>query len=837
MTFLWIVASVALVAAACTDSADDSSGGTDGDGGDNSEIKVGPEGYGAVITRTQDGVPHIRAADVPNVVFGQGWASAQDHPCDVVDQVIRVTSRRAATFGPGEDDENIESDFGWAALGVADIGAADWAEVDGDERAVMEGFVAGWNASFVDQGPDGIEDWCTGADWMREITAEELYTYTRSVSLLASGAQLIDFIATAQPPGSEPSAEEGANGEGATGSGAGSQADSLASNGWAVGSDRSEGGGGMLIANPHFPWTGQLRFSEVQLTTDDGFDVYGAQLLGLPGVGIGFTEGVAWTHTVSDGDRFTAYDMELAPGDPTSYMMDGEAVPMTSRDITVGVLGDDGTTEEVTRTYWSTEFGPVINFPGVGWTDSATVSYRDANIDNDRLLSQFLAMDSAESLAELQAAQEEYQGIPLFNTIAVDADGTAWYADTAATPNLSPEAIAAFEARLDQGGLTALANESGAVLLEGNTSRDRWVDDPDAPWPGVLPWSKLPSIERTDYVMNANDSYWVPNAEVTIEGEFSPLQGDSGTARSVRTRQNLAVLSDSSAGGPSGDDAKFTLEELMAAALNDEAYTETQWRDGVVADCRARAANGPVQSTEIADRDGGVYVAAGPVDITQACEVLANWDGLYNTDSQGAALWREFTERVDYDQIWATQFDPASPATTPSGYVAGPPAPGSQESASMQALADAVALLTKAGFALDVPLGEIQYDGRTPDQRLPVPGGFGSEGITNAVSDGRDSAATMQEQPEFAELLVEGSELTADGYPIAYGTSFLMAVEYTDDGPQAHTILTYGQVGDPGLPGFIAGVQAFAQKQWKPVAFTAEELADAKGKTVTEVSA
>ena len=64
-----------------------------------------------------------------------------------------------------------------------------------------------------------------------------------------------------------------------------------------------------------------------------------------------------------------------------------------------------------------------------------------------------------------------------------------------------------------------------------------------------------------------------------------------------------------------------------------------------------------------------------------------------------------------------------------------------------------------------------------------------------------------------------------------------MAVEYTDDGPRARTILTYGQVGDPELPGFTAGVKDFAAKQWKTVAFTAEDLAEAPDTTVTEVSA
>ena len=111
--------------------------------------------------------------------------------------------------------------------------------------------------------------------------------------------------------------------------------------------------------------------------------------------------------------------------------------------------GDDGEVSEQTRTYWSTEF-VVLDFPGVGWTDAQTVSYRDANLDNDRLGTQYLAMNRANSISELQAAQEEYQGIPFFNTIAVGADGWVWYADTAATPNLSPEAMAAYEERLER---------------------------------------------------------------------------------------------------------------------------------------------------------------------------------------------------------------------------------------------------------------------------------------------------------------------------------------------------------------------------------------------------
>lgn len=828
---------VAMLGAACTDGDDDGTAGEDS-GGAATAIEVGPQGYGAVITRTSDGVPHIRAADLLNVSFGQGWASAEDHPCDLVDQVIKVSSQRAATFGPGEEDANINSDFGWAAIGISDIATEDWESVEGDEQDLIVGFTDGWNASFEAQGADGIEDWCTGADWMRTLTPAEVYAYARSVTLLASGARLVGYIAAAQPPGAESGtdqadAEETAAGPAsrATPVGGSTTSESLASNAWAIGKERSADGAGMLIGNPHFPWQGELRFSEVQLTTEDGIDIYGAMLLGLPAVGIGFTDGVAWSHTVSAGNRFTAYEMTLDPEDPTSYMMDGESTPMTSKDITIEVLGDDGGTTEETRTYWSTEFGPVLDFPGVGWSDTATVSYRDANLGNDRLLAQYIQMARAQSIEELREAHRDSQGIPLFNTIAVDADGTAWYADTSATPNLSAEAQQAYSERLEAGGLTALAKEAGAVLLEGDTSRDRWVDSPDAPWPGVLPYDDLPSIERDDYVLNANDSYWLANADETIDGDFSILQGEAGTERSVRTLENFAVVSDTTPEGLSGDDGLFDIDELTAAALFDAAYTETQWRDGVVDRCRAATA--PVTHPEIPKEDGSVYVAAGSVELTEACDVLEAWDGHYDVDSAGAVLWREFTQAVDYDELWDQEFDEATPAVTPAGLG---PAPDGGEDPVLIGLAGAVALLTKAGVALDVPLGEVQYDGRLPDERLAVPGGLGSEGVTNVV-DGASRSSTEEQLPELPEPLIEDSTLTSDGYPITYGTSFLMAVAYGPDGPEARTILTYGQVGDPALAGFTSGVKAFAGKQWKTIETDQVALAEDPGATVTEVSA
>lgn len=95
------------------------------------------------------------------------------------------------------------------------------------------------------------------------------------------------------------------------------------SNAVAIGSERSKTGRAMLLANPHFPWVGGMRFYEMQLTIPGKLDVMGAALPGLPLINIGFNQHVAWTHTVDTSKHFTLYRLALDPHDPTRYLLDG----------------------------------------------------------------------------------------------------------------------------------------------------------------------------------------------------------------------------------------------------------------------------------------------------------------------------------------------------------------------------------------------------------------------------------------------------------------------------------------------------------------------------------
>ncbi len=806
----WLVAvmATALIAAGCTDDGDDDASPDD--------TNAAAGDYEATIRRSSDGVPHITAADEASLAFGQGYASAEDRSCDLADQLVKIKGTRAKWLGPGDDDENIDSDAGWLALGIYDRALEEWPDKSADVQTLFTGFSAGWNAALADIGVDQIAGWCAGEEWVQPLTPQDVYAYARSITLQASGSRVADFIATATPPvaGESPSTSEASLGALAEAP--------VASNAWAVGTERSADGGGLLLANPHFPWEGELRFWEVHLTIPDELDIYGVQLSGLPGIGIGFTETFGWSHTVSAGNRFTAYTLDLVPGKPTTYLYDGEEREMTSRDIEIEVTQPDGSTTTETRTMWSSHYGPILDFPGVGWTDGSTITYRDANIDNDEFADQYLAMNRAKNLDEFIAAQREITGVPLFNTVAVSADGRAWYADTSATPALSDEAIEAYEASKVSDPIVGIAAQSRAVLLDGSDSLYEWVDLPGARDPGLVPFAEMPMTERGDFVFNANDSFWVNNGTETLDGDYSPLHGAQDTARSPRTRENAVVLRDTSATGPAGDDGAFDLDEFADAALQNFGYTSRALKDEVVARCEG-ASTVPLEP--LVNSDDEELLPATTVDVTEACDVLAQWGGSYNLDSVGAPLWREFISRYEGAQLtndspglWATPFDPAQPIDTPSGL-----AGGEASDVVLVNLARAVQIIEAAGFTVDQPLGELQYADRD-GTRVPIHGGDAYDGVTNIVGYGGGSS-TMEETPERGDTFAPRSNLSSEGYLINNGTSFIMALHFGPDGPEAKVLLTYGDTQDRSSPLFVEATERFSAKDWRTVTFKNEDLA------------
>jgi acyl-homoserine-lactone acylase len=735
--------------------------------------------YRATIRWTGHGVPHIEAADLESLTFGQGYAFASQHVCVLADQIVKVRSERSRYFGPGDGGANLDSDFGYLALDVRGR-AEQMAQAASEEsRQVIRGFAAGYNKYLADTGVDALPPDCRGAAWVKPVSDIDIATYGVSISMIGSSGYFVETIGAAQP--AQP----------ATGDGKGARLvapvhESPASNGWGIGGEMSANGRGLLVANPHFPWEGALRFYETHLTIPGDFDVYGATLLGLPLVSIGFSENVAWTHTFSSSTRFVLYRLTLADGNPTSYSYGTETRALTATEHTIGVLQDDGTVADVKRTLYHSHYGPMLGGGQTPWTASTAFAIRDVT-GAPGSVDQYLAMFRAKGLADFQKAFETYQATPFVNTIYADREGNAWYVDGSAVPDMSFAAIKAWQFGMKSMPALKAAWDTGVVALDGSMPLFELQADDGAAMPGAIPFARAPRLARRDYVLNANDPYWLTNPDALVTGK-SPLYGEAERAPSARTRMNHALLRGAK---------QLTRDELESRILTNRAMTAELLRDAVVERC---------------ERAGK--------KLAKACEVLAAWDTRYNADSVGAVLWREWLAAIGDDSMWDEPFDPKRPLETPRGLAA---APAKGPDPVVTALETAVATLDRAKVDWETArLAHVQFTMKG-SERIGVPGADWRAGSTNpAFYSGSNS--TLLPAMDAGTLVNSTTGLTDKGYPVNYGTSFLMVVGFEDDGPQADAIMTYSASSDPASPWFADQTRMYARGQWRPVLFRPEAI-------------
>ena len=193
---------------------------------------------------------------------------------------------------------------------------------------------------------------------------------------------------------------------------------------------------------------------------------------------IGFNHDVAWTHTVSTGQRFTLYELTLDPADPTVYLIDGERRKMTSKDGDLAARGQRRAQPRSARSSTAANGVPIISIPraGLAWTATHAYALRDANSLNARARDTWMRMARAHDVAELRAAMGN-QGIPWVNTIAADRNGNAMYADLSVVPDVSADML---KRCAPSPAAAALFDSAGLVVLDGSRSECAWARDPAA---------------------------------------------------------------------------------------------------------------------------------------------------------------------------------------------------------------------------------------------------------------------------------------------------------------------------------------------------------------------
>ena len=643
----------------------------------------------ADIRRTSYGVPHIRASDERGLGVGMGYAYAQDNLCLLANEIVTVNGERARFFGPDqatlEERNNLASDVFFNWLNTPEAVAAFWKAQTPEMQQRIEGYVAGYNRYLKDKGAPAQ---CQAA-WVRPLVVQDLVKLTRRLLVEGGIGQFAEALVGAAPPQATASVQPGAKAFAMAAANQQRFTLDRGSNAVAVGRDRSFNGRGMLLANPHFPWVGGMRFYEMHLTIPGQLDVMGAALPGLPVVNIGFNQHVAWTHTVDTSKHFTLYRLTLDPKDATRYLLDGKSIPLEKTAVTVQVKQADGSLKAVTHTVYSSQFGPVVQWPGkLDWDNHYAFSLRDANLGNDRVLQQWYAMNRAGSLKELQTSVHTLQGIPWVNTLAADDQGQSLYMNLSVVPNVSAAKLA--KCSDPRAGLQM-------IMLDGAHSACAWDIDPRAAQPGIFPADQLPQLQRTDYVQHSNDSAWMANPKAPLSG-FSPVISQDNIGLGPRARfalQRLQTL----------EQQPITVTDLQDMVMDNEVYLAGQVMPDLLTFCAK-------------------HLGADAATLQPLCTSLKNWDQRANLDS-GVGLVHFINLVQHLQQIpdaWRVAFDPAHPLTTPSGLAIDRAPVAKALRAAMLASSAEVSKLGQTRW------GDIQVSGQTP-----IHGGPQELGIYNAM--------------------------------------------------------------------------------------------------------
>ena len=297
------------------------------------------------------------------------------------------------------------------------------------------------------------------------------------------------------------------------------------SNGIAIAPSRTEGGHALLLINPH---TSFFFRSELQVTSGEGLNAYGAATWGQFFIYQGFNQHAGWMHTTSGADRIDEFAETVVqqPGQPPAYQVGDAVKPFQSHMITLAVRQSDGTMAQRSFTTWASEHGPVVREDGGKWIAYSLMNRPIPALEQSYLRTKTADLKSFLKVAGLQANSSN-------NTLFADTKGEIAY--------LHPQFIPVRDNSLDW-----------RKPVDGS--------NPAARWQGITPVASLPNVlnPANGWVFNVNNAPW------TAAGPDSPKAADfprymdevGDNARGAHATKLLSERKD------------FTLERLMAAAYD-----------------------------------------------------------------------------------------------------------------------------------------------------------------------------------------------------------------------------------------------------------------------------
>ena len=297
-----------------------------------------------------------------------------------------------------------------------------------------------------------------------------------------------------------------------------------ASNGMAIAPALTKDGHALLLINPH---TSFFFRSELQMTSGEGLNVYGASTWGQFFIYQGFNAHAGWMHTSSGVNNVDFYaETVVRHGDAVAYRYGAAELPMRSAPITLSYRGGDGATATRTFTAYFTRHGPIVRREGDKWVAVALMQKPVAALEQSFLRTKASDLTAFRKVGELRANSSN-------NTLFADDKGEIAY--------LHPQFIPVRDDRFDY-----------TTTLDGA--------DPATDWHGDTPFDARPNVlnPANGWVYNSNDwPYAAAGPDSPKQNAFPRYMDTSGeTPRGVHAAMVLT--------GGRG----FTVDTLIKAAFD-----------------------------------------------------------------------------------------------------------------------------------------------------------------------------------------------------------------------------------------------------------------------------
>lgn len=299
------------------------------------------------------------------------------------------------------------------------------------------------------------------------------------------------------------------------------------SNGIAIAPANTVSHHALLLINPH---TWFYFRSELQMTSDEGLDAYGAVTWGQFFIYQGFNEHAGWMHTSSNVDAVDEYlETVVRDGGKMSYRYGGETKAFTTKQITLEFKTPTGMQSRTFTAFYSLH-GPVIGKEGDRYV---TIQLMNTPIP---ALEQSYLRTKARSYAEYVKTME-LRANSSNNTVFADADGDIAYWQG----NFIPRRDTRFDYTKPVDG-----------------------SDPATNWQGLMTVDETPHLRnpKSGFLFNVNDSPWNGAGADSLRKADFPAYVETGI-ESARGLHAMRLLEPE--GKPRRD---FTLESLMKAAYD-----------------------------------------------------------------------------------------------------------------------------------------------------------------------------------------------------------------------------------------------------------------------------